>query len=308
MSEKKIITLLAAATEIIYALGLDDQLVGRSHECDYPEQVKYLPVCSSVKFVPGNDSAEIDRQVRALVADALSIYDVDRDMVRELAPDVVITQTQCEVCAVSLTDVENALSGVLGKETEIISLQPNTLSEILDDIRRIADRLGVPERGEALLAELEERLDLIRHKLKFVDERPGVVMIEWLSPLMVAGNWIPGMIEIAGGTPLLGEEGKHSAFIDWEQIRAADPGVLVIAPCGFTIGRTLSELHLLFGLPGWQDLKAVKNKRVYLADGNQYFNRSGPRAVDTVEILAEIIHPKQFIFGYRGTGWVQLEM
>lgn len=308
MADKKILSLLPAATEIICALGLEDQLVGRSHECDYPETVKDLPACSSAKVDAAAESAAIDRQVKNILSDALSIYTVDQEKIKELNPDVVITQAQCDVCAVSLADVEAALEDVLAKDAEIISLEPRGLGDIFNDIRLIARQMGEEQKGEAVIEELSERTELIRHKLKFIDQKPRVACIEWLSPLMVAGNWTPELVEIAGGGAVLAEAGKHSPFVEFDAIREADPEVVIIMPCGFSIERTLQEIDLLFGLPGWSELAAVKNNRIYIADGNHYFNRSGPRIVDSIEILAEIIHPKQFVFGYEGDGWIKFEV
>lgn len=307
MHNKRIISLLPAATEIICALGLSDNLVGRSHECDYPESVKALPICSDAKFLPGANSAQIDQQVKEILTEALSIYKIDKELIQSLKPDVIITQTQCEVCAVSLKDVEEALSNLVSAETKIISLEPNTLADIFREIKEISVILDVEEAGNILIEDLEERIDLIKHKLKFFPAKPKVALIEWLSPIMVAGNWIPELVEIAGGTPLLAENGKHSPFVEWQQIYDANPDILIVTPCGFSIARTLQEIDLLLNLPGWRDLEAVKNNRVYIADGNAYFNRSGPRIVDTIEILAEIITPKYFNYGYEGEGWIKFE-
>ena len=307
MHNKRIISLLPAATEIICALGLSDNLVGRSHECDYPESVKALPICSDAKFLPGANSAQIDQQVKEILTEALSIYKIDKELIQSLKPDVIITQTQCEVCAVSLKDVEEALSNLVNAETKIISLEPNTLADIFREIKEISVILDVEKAGNILIEDLEERIDLIKHKLKFFPAKPKVALIEWLSPIMVAGNWIPELVEIAGGTPLLAENGKHSPFVEWQQIYDANPDILIVTPCGFSIARTLQEIDLLLNLPGWRDLEAVKNNRVYIADGNAYFNRSGPRIVDTIEILAEIITPKYFNYGFEGEGWIKFE-
>lgn len=308
MNQQRIISLLPAATEIVCALGLEGNLVGRSHECDFPESIKNLPICSSAKFIPGANSEEIDRQVKEILTDALSIYQIDKEIIKNLKPDVVITQAQCEVCAVSLKDVEQALSNLLVADTQIISLQPDTLADIFKEINVIATNLGVEERGKQLIEDLEERVDIVRHKLKFFPDKPKVAMIEWLSPMMVAGNWIPELVEIAGGKSVLAENGKYSPFVTWEQIYDENPEIIVVAPCGFTISRTFQEIDLLLNLPGWRDLDAVKNNRVYIADGNAYFNRSGPRIVDSIEILAEIITPKYFAFGYEGTAWIKFEI
>ena len=308
MPEPRIISLLPAATEIICALGLEHRLVGRSHECDYPPGISNLPICSSAKFLPGSDSAQIDRQVKEILSESLSIYTIDRDLIKSLAPEVIITQAQCEVCAVSLKDVELALSDLLDKECQIISLQPNELDDVYGDIRMIAGQLGVENAAEELLELSAERINIIRHKLKFITEKPTVACIEWLSPLMMAGNWTPEIIEIAGGLPILTEAGKHSSYINFQDILQAEPDIILIMPCGFSIQRTLQEISLMLDTPGWADLKAVKSQRVYIADGNQYFNRSGPRITDSIEIMAEIINPKQFIFGYEGNGWVHFNV
>lgn len=308
MPEPRIISLLPAATEIICALGLEHRLVGRSHECDYPPGISNLPICSSAKFLPGSDSAQIDRQVKEILSESLSIYTLDRDLIKSLAPDVIITQAQCEVCAVSLKDVELALSDLLDKKCQIISLQPNGLDDVYRDIRMIAGKLSVENAAEQLLELSDERINIIRHKLKFIAEKPTVACIEWLSPLMIAGNWTPEIVEIGGGLPVLTEAGKHSSYITFQDILIADPDIILIMPCGFSIQRTLQEIGLMLDTPGWADLKAVKTHRVYIADGNQYFNRSGPRMTDSIEIMAEIINTKQFIFGYEGNGWVHFNV
>lgn len=308
MPDQRIISLLPAATEIVCALGLEHQLVGRSHECDYPAGITNLPVCSSAKFLPGSNSAEIDSQVKEILSESLSIYTIDRDLIKTLAPDVIITQAQCEVCAVSLNDVELVLKDFLEKDCRIISLQPNGLEDVYKDIQNLADQLGVGKAGAELLELSEERINIIRHKLKFITEKPTVACIEWLSPLMIAGNWTPEIIEIGGGIPVLTEAGKHSSYIDFQDIIDTDPDIILIMPCGFSIQRTLQEIGLLLDSPGWAELKAVKTQRVYIADGNQYFNRSGPRMTDSIEIMAEIINPKQFIFGYEGNGWVHFKV
>ena len=300
--------MLPAATEIICALGLEHQLVGRSHECDFPESVKALPVCSSARFLPGSDSAEIDRQVKDILSDALSIYEVNTAMLRELKPDVIVTQAQCEVCAVSLKDVESALATMSQAATEVVSLEPHGLDDVLNDIAVLAGRLDARDQGQELLETLKERISLVEHKLKFHESKPLVGCIEWLSPLMIAGNWTPEMVGIAGGIPVLAEAKKHSPFIDFSMLGEADPEILILMPCGFSIERTLGEISLLLDMPGWNELTAVKNNRVYIADGNHYFNRSGPRIVDSIEILAEIINPKQFMFGYEGQGWVRFDL
>ena len=308
MSAQKIVSLLPAATEIVCALGLESSLVGRSHECDHPENVKNLPVCSQANFPDGLSSADIDVKVKEILADALSVYTVKREVIKALSPDVVITQAQCEVCAVSLPEVEQALENYLDKQAHIISLQPNSLDDIFNDIATVANALDVKQAGLSLLEDLNERVDIIRHKLKFLENKPTVACIEWLEPLMISGNWVPELVQIAGGTPILAQAGKHSPYISWDDIRESDPEIILLMPCGFSIERTMREVNILLEQPGFINLKAVKNNRIYMADGNRYFNRPGPRIVDSVEILAEIIHPKQFSFGYEGDGWIKFAL
>lgn len=308
MPAEKIISLLPAATEIVCALGLENQLVGRSHECDYPLSVKQLPACTHDRIGTDLSSGAIDRRVKELLTDALSVYEVNREIIKQLSPDAVITQDQCEVCAVSLPEVEQALAGYLDKPAQIISLQPNSLDDIFANINQVAIALQVLPAAQILLEDLQERVDIIRHKLKFIESKPTVACIEWLDPLMTSGNWVPELVSIAGGTPLLADSGKHSAYIQWEDLRLADPEIIVLMPCGFSIERTLQEIDLILQLPGLSDLQAIKNKRLYIADGNQYFNRPGPRIVDSLEIMAEIIYPKQFFFGYEGEGWIKFDV
>ena len=304
----KIVSLLPAATEIVCALGLGKNLAGRSHECDFPPSVKQLPICSEASFPDNLSSGAIDIRVKEILADALSVYAVKREMIKGLSPDIVITQTQCEVCAVSLKDVEQALENYLDKNAQIVSLQPGKLDDIFNDIKNIGDALNASEAGNMLVEELQERVDIVRHKLKFIENKPTVACIEWLEPLMVSGNWIPEMVAIAGGSAILADAGKHSLYIEWQQISSADPDIIIAMPCGFPIERTLKEMAILLQQPAFSNLKAVKNNRVYIADGNQYFNRPGPRIVDSIEIFAEIIHPKQFVFGYEGEGWIKFAL
>src|SRR3569833_141336 len=205
MPPQSIVSLLPAATEIVCALGLEASLVGRSHECDYPVSIKHLPVCSEANFPDNLSSNDIDQKVKEILADALSVYTVKREVIKELAPDVVITQAQCEVCAVSLKEVEEALDNYLDKQTHIVSLLPNKLEHVFSDIATVAAALDIEAAGNELIENLQERVDIIRHKLKYVEGRPSVACIEWLEPLMVSGNWIPELVSIAGGNSILAE-------------------------------------------------------------------------------------------------------
>lgn len=303
MSALRIISLIASSTEIVAALGFEEQLVGRSHECDYPSWVKNLPICTEPKFNPTGSSLEIDRRVKDILREALSVYRVDSEKLEQLQPDVIITQSQCEVCAVSLKDVEQAVCELVSSKPKIVSLEPNALVDVSADIRRVADALGAPERGEALVTTLEQRMRTIAAQARRLPEQPSVACIEWIEPLMTAGNWMPELVEMAGGANLFGQAGKHSPWLTWEELRAADPEVIVILPCGYDIKKTREEMSALTQKPEWPQLSAVKSGRVYVTDGNQFFNRPGPRLADSLEILAEIFHPDQFHFGHEGTGW-----
>lgn len=299
----RVVSLISSATEIVCALGCEETLVGRSHECDFPPSVTRLPVCTAPKFNVQGSSREIDRDVRILLRDSLSVYRVDADKLAELEPDVIVTQAQCEVCAVSLRDVERAVCKWLRACPKLVSLVPNALADVWDDIGRVADALGVPDRGVELVGKLRSRVDAIDSRAKGLPHRPTVACVEWIDPLMAAGNWMPELVELAGGVNLFGEAGKHSPWMTLEQLVAADPEVIVVQPCGFDIERSRVELPALAGRSEWQGLRAVRGGRVFLTDGNQFFNRPGPRLVESLEILAELLHPEAFHFGHEGTGW-----
>lgn len=305
MTEPRIVSLIASATEIVCALGFERQLVGRSHECDYPPPVKRLPKLTGPKFKVEGTSLEIDQRVKATLVEALSVYRVDSRLLQELAPTHIITQSQCEVCAVSLKDVEQAVCELTGSSPVIVSLEPNALDDVWADILRAGEALGARERAEKLIDELQSRMDDIVQRTHWLDSNPRVAYIEWIEPLMAGGNWMPELVEMAGGLNLFGESGKHSPWMTWEEVVDKDPDIVFVSPCGFDIARTMQEMHLLSDKPEWRDLKAVASEKVFVADGNQYFNRPGPRLVESLEILAEIIHPNVFHFGHEGTGWLR---
>ena len=303
----RIVSLLPSATEITYALGFKQNLVGRSHECDFPRGVERLPICSSTKVPMSGTSHEIDERVKEIVADGLSVYRVDADRLRGLQPDLILTQTQCAVCAVTPDDLNDALCTWTGTQPMILSLEPNDLVDVWNDIRRVGEALDVSERAHDLIYSLKERLAVIREKAARVESRPNVVAIEWLGPLMAGGNWMPDLIEIAGGRSLFATSGQHSPWLEWASLIEADPDVILLLPCGFKITQTIADLCLLTHTPDWPNLRAVKAGRVYLIDGHHFFNRPGPRLVESAEIVAEILHPSHFAFGHRGTGWIGLE-
>ena len=234
----------------------------------------------------------------------LSVYDVDDSMLKNLSPDLILTQAQCEACAVSLKEVENIVCNWTGNETKILSLEPNTLNDVWLNFNEVANVMNVPERSSQLNSSICERLELIKDKLKEVKQKPTVLCIEWIDPIMVAGNWIPELVELAGGLNLFSEKGKHSHLISWDDIQKSNPDFLIFMPCGFKIKRTLEELIFIERKNGWNGLNAVKNNKVFVVDGNQYFNRPGPRLVDSVEILSEILHAKNFERKYEEEVWV----
>ncbi len=287
----RIVSLIASATEIVHALGQFEFLVGRSHECDFPEAVAGLPVCTRPAIPVSGDSREIDHLVKDRLREAISVYEVFSDVLERLQPTHIITQTQCEVCAVSLKDVEAALAAGISSNPQIVPLHPNALADVWDDIRRVAGALGIAERGESTVEELQARMCAISRRALANRSRPTVACIEWLEPLMAAGNWVPELVEMAGGINLFGEAGKHSPWMNWEELVQADPEVIVIMPCGWDPERTRPEMHWLTHQPEWAQLRAVRGGRVHLTDGNQYFNRPGPRLVESLEMLAAILHP-----------------
>lgn len=289
--------MIASATEIVDALGMTEFLVARSHECDYPESVRALPVCTRPRIDVHADSREIDRAVRESARTSLSIYDVLDEVLERVAPTHILTQIQCEVCAVSLRDVERALARGLQSHPEIVSLQPDSLEQIWEDIRRVARALEIADRGDALIAARQAEMRALSRPRG--PSSPRVACIEWIEPLMAGGNWTPELIEMAGAVNLFGEAGKHSPGMSWEEMKASDPDVLLIAPCGFDLTRTEVEMHWLTSRSGWGELRAVSEQRVYLADGNQYFNRPGPRVVETLGIVSEILR----FAADAGIGW-----
>jgi iron complex transport system substrate-binding protein len=268
--------------------------------------VERLPVCTRPRFDTKGTSYEIDQRVKQILEQALSVYHVDAELLRRLRPSHILTQTQCEVCAVSLKDVEQAVCEWLEPKPRILALAPTALADLWVDIQRVADALEVPERGQQLTQRLQQRMARIAQTAQTLPAQPRVACIEWMEPLMASGNWMPELVQMAGGVNLFGQEGKHSGWMAWEEVLRADPDVIAVLPCGFDIERSRQELPALTRNPGWSDLKAVRDQRVYVLDGNQYFNRPGPRLLESLEILAEVLHPDVFQFRHEGTGWQRL--
>lgn len=287
VASPRIVSLLPSATEIAVALGLQDNLVGRSHECDFPPAVKALPVCTATKLEKGLTSQAIEDRVKAIVEKGLSVYDVDALLLKSLRPDVILTQAQCAVCAVTPADLEEALASWVGTPPKLVSLAPDDLSDVFGDLERVAEVAGVPERAPEAAARMRKGLDALPAAPPI---RPTMLAVEWLQPLMVAGNWVPELIVAAGAEPLLAAPGVHSHWIDTQAALAADPDIIALMPCGYQLAQTLPEARALLAEEPWRSLKAVREGRVFAVDGHHLFNRPGPRLVESAEVLACLIH------------------
>jgi iron complex transport system substrate-binding protein len=305
-SNVRIVSLIPGGTEILAALGLVNAIVGRSHECDYPPEILNRPVCTRARLDSNASSSQIHNDVNNLLQSALSIYEIKTDILEQLQPTHILTQDQCDVCAVSLPEVEKAVATLIDSKPQIISLQPDILQDIWADIERVGNAFQVD--SVKVLENLEARVKICRQKIQglSLDEQPTVACIEWTDPLMVAANWIPELVNLAGGQSLFCITGQPSAVLPWETLLTTNPDVIVFMPCGFDLNRTRQEASLLTQRPVWEKLHAAQAGRVYITDGNSYFNRPGPRLVDSLEILAEILHPEIFQYGYKGTGWEPL--
>ena len=290
----RVVSLLPAAMEIVGALGLMDCLVGVSHECDYPAEANEKPrVTHCPIHGTGIHSADVDRWVTETLTSSGTLYVMDEQLLRRLEPEVILTQRLCDVCAVGYGSV-TALAKTLPGPPQVVNLEPTGLADIMEDIRRVASALGVAERGEAVIAQLSVRVEAVRSQATRSEHRSLCVLLEWIDPPYRSGHWNPELVEIAGGEEPLGRKGQDSARVQWQRVVEAQPGVLVLACCGYTAKRTLEDLRILQSYPGWEGLPAVQNGRVYVVDGCAYFSRPGPRVVDSLEILAEILHPEIF--------------
>ena len=282
----RIVSLLAGATEMVCALGAGEKLVGRSHECDNPSWVRRLPPCSQPAFDISVSSAEIDAEVRRRLHAGEPLYHIDMELIRELKPDLVITQSHCDVCAVTPADLERGGCAIAARQ---LSLSAATLDGIFESVFQVAEALGLPDQGRSVVDRERERLEAVRQRTAAL-RRPTVVMLEWTDPFYAMGNWGPELVEIANGEPLLGHPGEFSMAIPAEHLREADPEYLIVAPCGFNLERAEREQAVLERHPWWRDLRAVRGGNVAFADGNLFFNRSGMTVSQSVEILAEILH------------------
>ncbi len=293
-NDLKIASLLPSATEIVCALGLEENLVGITHECDYPLSIADKPHLTASRISHETmSSAEIDHAVRSQLDGHGSIYDLNEKLLEELKPDLIITQELCEVCAVSYKTVQKAAKMFVA-DAKVISLEPNTIADIFDNIKLIGELCEVSEKAEAVVAELQNRLDKIKEKTKNIENRPRVFMLEWLEPPFAPGHWTPEQVEIAGGNCLLGKSGEKSQTTTFEAIYESQPEILVLIPCGFYTSDILRQLEKVIFPSNWSEFPAVKNRQIWAMDASAYFSRPAPRVVDGTEILAKIFHPKIF--------------
>ncbi len=285
----RVVSLLPSATEVVYALGVEP--VGVSHECDYPPAANEQPAVNRSRVDPTATSAEIDDQVQD-AEDSGGVYEIDRGTLADLDPDLVISQGICDVCAVDEVRVREAVAD-LGLDCEVLTTDPHSLADVFADIERVGAALDREERATELVADLQERVDRVQRRAEGLD-RPRTAVLDWLDPVMVAGHWVPGMVDLADGAYGMAERGARSRPREWADIRAYDPEVLVTAPCGFEVDQTVRDLPTLTAREGWKELTAVQNDRVYVVDGHHYVNRPGPRLVDTLEFFAWCLHPDAF--------------
>jgi len=290
----RIVSLLPAATEISAALGLIDQVVGVSHECDFPKEANARP---RVTHCPVHNadlaSGEVDQWVRRMLRDNGTIYTIDEPLLRALRPDVILTQKLCDVCAVGYGTVAG-LAETLPGPPQVVNLEPTSLADIFDDIRRVAEACGVPERVHEIIARLSERVEAVRLRADRVSQRPRCFLMEWVDPPFCSGHWGPELVEIAGGQDLLGRRHRPSAQVDWTEVIDARPEIIVLALCGYDINRARRDYELLKTFPDFDSLPAACGGEIYLVNASAYFARPGPRIVDSLEILAGILHPRQF--------------
>lgn len=301
-----IASLLPAATEICFNLELGARVVGVSHECDFPAEARTRPVLTRSHVDGGASSAEIHQQVGARVSRGLALYEVDEAMLAQVAPDIIITQDTCAVCAVSLADVKRAVASLVGKPVEVLSLAPKRFPEVLDSIRRLGRAVGAQAAATALMGAMRDRLDIVRRRTESLPH-PRTLVLEWLDPPMVAGHWTPTLIRTAGGDPVLAREGLPTKATTWEAIAAADPEVVLVVPCGFRVAQTMAELPALYANPLFASLRAVQDGRVVVIDGNAYFNRPGPRLVDSAHLAAVAIHPTVFGTDHSADDLIRVE-
>ena len=290
----RIVSLLPSATEIICSLGLTDQLVGVTHECDYPVEIMELPKITKTVIPHDASSSEIDKLVRSRLESTTALYSLKMDVLRNVNPDLIVTQALCDVCAVAETEVVEAIEQLPGNPV-LVNLEPESLDDVLQTILMVGEATGLSTKSERVVEDLQRRVDTVKFRtVKMLDREdyPRVVFLEWIDPPFSPGHWNPTLIELAGGNDCLGNKNQPSQTTPWEKIMAIDPEFMFIACCGFDMQRTLKDIGILKNYPGWEQLSCVKNNRVFVTDGNAYFSRSGPRLIDSLEILAHAMHPQ----------------
>jgi len=286
----RIVSLLPSATEVVCSLGLEDKLVGVTHECDYPPSVRRLPKVTRTLIPTDAESAEIDRLVVERMRTQEALYTLDMLMLEQLRPDLIVTQALCGVCAVAEGEVQAAACALPGRP-RVVNLEPTSLDEVLASVAQVAAAAGVAERASEVVGALRRRVDAVAARSAAVNDCPRTLLLEWIDPPFSCGHWSPELVRLAGGVEGLGREGEPSRRVRWEEIRDWQPEALVIACCGFDVERTLHDLPILVAQPGWSDLPCVRNDRVYVVDGSAYFSRPGLRLVDSLEILAHALRP-----------------
>jgi iron complex transport system substrate-binding protein len=288
----RIVSLLPSATEIICVLGLEEQLVGVTHECDYPVSVQALPKVTRTLIPTDASSAEIDHLVEERLTQQVALYTLDMETLVRLEPDLIVTQALCEVCAVAATEVEAAACTLPGRP-RVLNLEPESLSEVFETIERVAEAAGVPGRGREVVEALQARVHSVVARAGTLTSRPRVALLEWIDPPFSAGHWSPELVDLAGGVDGLGRAGAKSRRLSWEEVTSWQPEVVLFACCGFDVRRTLQDVPILDEVPGWADLPAVRHHRVFVVDGSAYFSRPGPRLVESLELLAHAISPER---------------
>lgn len=286
----RIVSLLPSATEIICMLGLQEQLVGITHECDYPPAVTHLPRVTRSLIPSGATSRRIDELVRERLRTQQALYTLDWPVLERLRPELLVTQALCDVCAVAEAEVRAAACALPG-QPRVVNLEPQCLEDVFACFHQVAQAAGVPQRAATVIAQLRSRVQTVIQQSEQVRYRPRVVLLEWIDPPFCCGHWTPELIRLAGGREMLGQEGRPSRTLLWDEVCAVDPEVLLIACCGFDVPRARQDQPLLEGYPGYKRLTAVKTGRVYWLDGNAYFSRPGPRLVDSLELIAHLLHP-----------------
>jgi iron complex transport system substrate-binding protein len=291
----RIVSLLPAATEILFELGAGHQVVAVSHECNYPLGALTKPRVTRSRISAAAPSAAIDKQVKSAIATGKPLYELDQAFIEGVRPDLIVTQAQCDVCAVQYADVVDLCrrSHAL-QHTAILPLNPISIAEVLTDIERIGIAANVQAQAHDFIAQLSDRIRKVRDLDGALRDRTRVLIIEWVDPIMIAGNWTPELVEIAGGANGLSVGGRHSTYHPWDEVVAFDPEAIVVAPCGFSLARTIDEMHVLGQRPRWRSISAVRAGRVFAVDGDGYFNRPGPRLVDSLELIASLLHTDLF--------------